>query len=162
MERESETPGTIVSAPAKSQIPWDDGQQFFDLWNEMRGAQKWPRKAQMNPLDMKPYITNIMLIETIYGEPAETSSPDFVIRLAGTGYREFMPFDATGHRIADLPGGERLKARFAAFLEQQTAHLLLDRPLMWSDYEAKHFDGLIVPLGNDQQITHFMLVVRYK
>lgn len=139
----------------REDIPWPHGQNLFALWQSRRANARWPARGAIKPLEMKPYLEHIMLIDV------EENPLDFRVRLSGTGYRWYMPYDPTGTRIQDMPNGDDIFARFSRLLELGQPYLGLNMPLMWADVDYKRFDGLVLPLGEKNKITTLMLLVNY-
>ena len=139
----------------KEDIPWTHGQNLFALWQSKRKNARWPTHRAISPLDMKPYLEHIMLIDV------EDDPLDFRVRLSGTGYRWYMPYDPTGTRIQDMPNGDDIFARFSKLLELGQPYLGLNMPLMWAAVDYKRFNGLVLPLGQADKVTSLMLLVNY-
>lgn len=136
-------------------IPWQHGRDLFLLWQSRRKNARWPVRGAIKPGEMKPYLEHIMLIDV------DTEPLDFTVRLSGTGYRWFMPYDPTGTRIIDMPNGEDIFVRFSRLLELGQPYLGLNMPLMWASIDYKRFNGLVLPLGTAAQVTTLMLLVDY-
>lgn len=136
-------------------IPWEHGQQLFNLWQSRRHGRRWPSRTDINPVDMKAYLQDIMLIDV------QNAPLDFHIRLAGTGYRRFMPYDPTGTRIADMPNGDEIFTRFERVLALGQPYMGLGMPLMWASVDFKRFNGLVLPLGDGVNVNTLMLLVEY-
>lgn len=136
-------------------IPWEHGQQLFSLWQSRRLGRRWPSRSEISPMDMKPYLQDVMLIDV------QRDPTDFVVRLAGTGYRRFMPYDPTGTRIIDLPNGEDVFARFERLLALGQPYMGLGLPLMWASVDFKRVNGLVLPLGDGVNVNTLMLLVEY-
>jgi hypothetical protein len=75
-------------------------QPVLDYWNAKRGARAMPRRRDIEPLELKPYLRHLFLIERLAGE-------DFRYRLIGSEITERYGRNSTGKRIrevyADLP-----------------------------------------------------------
>jgi hypothetical protein len=140
----------------KEDIPWQHGQELFQLWQSRRSGRRWPARSDISPMDMKSFLKDIMLID-VKRDPL-----DFMVKLSGTGYRRFMPYDPTGTRVADMPNGQEIFVRFSTLLELGQPYLGLNMPLMWADIDFKRFNGLVLPLGDGgSEICSLMLLVEY-
>ena len=60
-------------------IPWEYGRDLFALWQSKRKNAPWPTRGAISPMEMKPYLEHIMLIDV------ERDPLDFRVRLSGTG-----------------------------------------------------------------------------
>ena len=136
-------------------IPWKHGRDLYALWQSKRKNARWPERSALKPVDMKHYLEHVMLID-VKQEPL-----DFKVRLAGTGYRWYMPYDPTGTRIVDMPNGDEIYVRFSKLLELGQPYLGLNMPLMWARIDYKRFNGLVLPLGSGDEIKTLMLLVCY-
>lgn len=139
----------------KEDIPWEHGRDLFTLWQSKRKNARWPTRGAITPMEMKPYLEHVMLIDV------ERDPLDFRVRLSGTGYRWYMPYDPTGTRIQDMPNGNDIFARFSRLLELKQPYLGLNMPLMWATVDYKRFDVLVLPFGDAHNINTLMLLVNY-
>jgi hypothetical protein len=136
-------------------IPWQHGRDLFLLWQSRRQGRRWPARTDISPVDMKAYLPDLMLIDV------ETGPLDFQVRLAGTGYRRFMPYDPTGTSVKDMPNGEEIFSRFEKLVSLGQPYMGLNMPLMWASIDYKRFNGLVLPLGEADDIRTLMLLVEY-
>ncbi len=139
-------------------IPWSHGQSLFKLWDKLRGDMPWPSRNQLDPMKMHPYLQHIMLMDV------QADHSDFTVRLVGTGYSRFMPYDPTGDSISSFTEGDATLSRLQLMLKIQKPYMILDQEIPWADkmYQYKKFDGLVLPLGEKDCINILMLLVHYK
>jgi hypothetical protein len=150
--------GTILFDFKEDNIPWEHGKALYRLWKQEKADKNWPSRKQLSPRDMCAYLPDIMLID-VKRDPL-----DFVVRLSGTGFHRFIPEDPTGQSVYTFNNGEQICARFAKALETKAPYLGLNQPTPWPDtmYEYKRFNGIVLPLGEDQEdISMLMLLVDY-
>lgn len=69
--------------------------EIYEYWKGLRGDRILPYRADFDPLDVKPYLPGIMLVDLV-GTP-----PDNIYRLVGTREAESRGHDPTGRRVAD-------------------------------------------------------------
>lgn len=136
-------------------IPWKHGREVYGLWLQKRGSRNWPSRKDITPSDMLPFLEHVMLIDVQY------NPTDFVIRLSGTGYNRFIPYNPTGQRIETLANGPDIHARLQRMLELKQPYLGLDQPVAWADTQKqfKRFDGIVLPLGDTDEIINMLLLL---
>src|SRR5215470_6786814 len=75
-------------------------QTLYDYWNTRRGAKSMPSRSDIDPVDLKPMLPNLILIDVV---------PDprrYVYRLVGTREVEMRGTDPTGKAIEEAYYGE--------------------------------------------------------
>ncbi len=71
--------------------------QLLQYWKSRRGDREMPGRADLDPLDMGPFLSQVFLVDVSH-EPL-----DFSYRLIGTEIVDRSVHDYTGKRLADLP-----------------------------------------------------------
>jgi hypothetical protein len=119
--------------------------QLYEYWDGKRGDRPMPSRADIDPLDMRFAIGNIILIDVIDGEPLK-----FRIRLHGTNLSERVRFDLTGKMLDEMP-----QAEFRDLTQQSFAKVVATRrPLhaerdLVLDKRRRHYETIILPLSSD-------------
>src|SRR5271154_6383357 len=72
--------------------------QLYDYWDEKRAGRAMPSRADLDPIEMRFAIGNVILVDVIEGTPL-----GFHIRLHGTNLSERVRYDLTGKMLDDLP-----------------------------------------------------------
>lgn len=111
-----------------------------------------PSRADVEPAEMKPWLSRVMLIDVIDG------GRDFRYRLVGTDIASRLGFDATGTNLSALP---QAPEHVAKFLEEHQAVVRSVRPgYAVHDYYSTNinrlirFERLLLPLGeHDDEVT---------
>ena len=120
-------------------------QRLYDYWSEKRGARAMPSRADIDPLDMRFVIGNVILVDVIAGEPLK-----FRIRLHGTNLSERVRFDLTGKMLDEMPQVEFRNLTRRSFTKVATTkeplHAYRDLIL---DERRRHYETLILPLSGD-------------
>jgi hypothetical protein len=73
---------------------------LYDYWNGRRGARSMPARSDLDPVDLKPILPMLILIDVV---------PDarrYIYRLVGTREVEMRGSDPTGKAIKDAYYGE--------------------------------------------------------
>lgn len=152
-------PAVILAVDGRSdQIPWSNGKHLYDLWHAKKGNAKWPQRRDFQISDMRAYVAQIMIVDVERTDDAL----DFTVRLTGTGHRDFMPYDPTGTSICAMPNGDLVCTNLEQMLHARAPHIALNQPMLWTDYEYKRFDCLMLPLGEQEEISQLLLLVNYK
>jgi hypothetical protein len=104
-----------------------------------------PSRADIDPLDLRFAIGNLILVDAIEAEPLQ-----FRIRLHGTNLSERMDFDLTGKMLDEMPlvdFRDRIRQSFATVvttkkpLHAQRDQIFDDRP--------RRYETIILPLSSD-------------
>lgn len=130
--------------------------QLLEYWLAQRGSRRFPARADLDPLQMRYALGNIVLFERL-PEPA-AAEPRYRFRLVGSDIATRAGYDATSKVLNDLPPSDYRRlilARLGA-LTADPAPLLIrnadcydDR---WYDYEA-----IWLPLAaNGEDVDMFM------
>src|SRR5215469_4521897 len=75
--------------------------QLYDYWDGRRGGRQLPSRGDIDPVDMRFAIGDVILADVIEGDP-----PRFRIRLHGTNLSERTNFDLTGKMLDEMPAPE--------------------------------------------------------
>ncbi len=68
---------------------------LWDYWAARKGARRFPDRADFDPVDMRPWLGHLMLVENADGR--------WVYRLYGTYFVETFRREMTGKGIDELP-----------------------------------------------------------
>lgn len=74
--------------------------RFYEYWLERRGARQMPARRDIDPLDFRYLLGNLMLIDVLQ-EPLR-----FSVRLHGTNIVARMHYDMTGKLLDEVPRPE--------------------------------------------------------
>jgi hypothetical protein len=128
---------------------------LYDYWNTHRGARLMPARSDLDPVDLKPILPVLILIDVV---------PDarrYVYRLVGTREVEMRGSDPTGKAIEEAFYGES---------PEQTAYYL-DRvvrtrePVLYrGTYQplstrTQREDVLFLPLSKDSETVNMIIVL---
>ena len=128
------------------------------FWNEKRGIRPMPARHDIDPLEMKPWLSRLMLIEVI------DAGRDFRYRLVGTDVVTRIGRDMTGKLISQLPALPEIVGRF---LEEYRQVVRSGRPgYAVHDYFSPtikrtiKFERLLLPLGEADGPVGMLLGLR--
>jgi hypothetical protein len=118
--------------------------RLYDYWTQRRGTHRFPARGDLDPLDMKYLLGELVLLDVHY-EPLR-----FKYRLHGTKLVTRAGFDMTGKWVHDWPTPQyraRLTLAYTRTVEagepQRGARAIFDDQ-RWREYEF-----LILPLASD-------------
>jgi hypothetical protein len=126
---------------------------LYRYWDDKRGTRRMPRRADLDPADLKVYLPSILLVDVV---------PDdrlYVYRLVGTREVKMRGNDPTGKPVMDN-----------TFLDRQQAlrnydHVVLSRaphvdatPTTSADREWLDMETIFLPLSEDDNEVDKILV----
>jgi hypothetical protein len=131
--------------------------RLYDYWMERRGTRRYPARADLDPLDMKFLLGELLVLDVFY-EPLR-----FRYRLHGTKLVTRAGFDMTGKWVHDWPAPEyraRLTNAYSRTIEagepQRGERAIFDDG-HWREYEF-----LILPLAaNSHSIDKLLTAMVY-
>lgn len=113
------------------------------LWERKRPEGGLPARAGFPAEALKPWLGNLMVLETVDGRDGE---PDFVYRLHGTHLTTLWGHDLTGTRVSDLPAEQAtalMREYREAFHSRAPVHIP-GRQMVRKDY--LQVEKVILPL----------------
>jgi hypothetical protein len=120
-------------------------QRLYQYWVDKRGVRSMPARADLDPLDIRFAMGNVILVDVIEGEPLQ-----FRIRLHGTHLSERVRFDLTGKMLDEMPQAEFRELTRQSFIKvattRQPLHAKTDRVL---DKRRRSYETVILPLSSD-------------
>lgn len=130
--------------------------RLYDYWQHSRGQRRFPARRDIDPLDLRYAMGNILLIDVLY-DPLR-----FRCRLHGTNLSERVGYDMTGKMVDALPGDENRKTildrlpwlieRAAPFAVSHTGKL---------DDRVVRYQVLWLPLSDDDNTINMFLAGIY-
>jgi hypothetical protein len=129
-------------------------QQLYAYWLGKRGDRIMPARADLDPIDVRFAIGDIILADVIDGTP-----PRFRIRLHGTNLSERTNFDLTGKMLDDMPAPEFRDLVGRSFRKvvrtREPLHVLADRML---DGRMQRYEAIVLPLSADGKRVDRLIV----
>jgi hypothetical protein len=132
--------------------------QLYDYWDAKRGARSMPSRADLDPVEFRFVVGDVVMADVIEGDP-----PRFRIRLHGTNLSERTNFDLTGKMLDEMPAAEFRDLVRQSFTRVATAkeplHAKRDRIL---DNRRRDFETVILPLSSDgEQVDRILCGLFY-
>lgn len=126
---------------------------IYRYWNEKRGSRRMPRRADLDPTDLRAYLPSILLVDVVSDDRL------YVYRLVGTREVKMRGNDPTGKPVMDN-----------TFLDREQAlrnydHVVLSRaphvdvtPTTSADREWLDMETVFLPLSEDDNEVDKILV----
>ena len=129
-------------------------QRLYQYWSEKRGERPMPARADLDPIDIRFAIGDVILADVIDETP-----PRFRIRLHGTNLSERTNFDLTGKMLDEMPAPEFRDLSHRSFTKvvrtREPLHALANRLL---DGRTQRYEAIILPLSADGQRVDRLLI----
>jgi hypothetical protein len=130
-------------------------QRLYGYWSTKKGQRKMPSRADIDVLDLRYVLGNIMLVDVIEGSP-----PRFRIRLHGSNLSARAGYELTGKMLDELPESEFRKQVRERWTEVATTGepRRCDRNLRVFDSRSYHYESIVLPLSADGETVNMELV----
>jgi hypothetical protein len=138
-------------------IPEPRLRSLYDYWHSKMHGHDLPARADIDPLEMKQWLGNLMLIE-FHGDVA-----DYQIRLDGTNLEHYYGTRRTGFGVEKLTNDDErrlLMEQYAAVLDRKSP-AYYEADFTNSDGVYSRQAKLILPLSADKQRVDMVLVGIY-
>ncbi len=132
---------------------------FFRYWNAKRGTRAMPARADLDPVEMKPWLAGVALVE-VKREPTAHSPYTLRYRLIGTRPTQLRGREVTGLTVEEGYFG----ASLAAALENYRLVIEGKKPVYDWDHTpaesgfAREGETLLLPLSGDGATVDMVLV----
>ena len=118
--------------------------RLLDYWQRKRGERIFPRRADLDPLDLAFMLERIALTE-VHDNPRR-----YRLRLVGSWWMRLVGFESTGMWLDDWPHANQRKLASDTYESLLTAR----RPLCmsrdaWVDEKQLKYEILLLPLSED-------------
>lgn len=127
--------------------------RLYDYWNAKRDARDMPSRGDIDPLEMRFAIGNVLLADVIEGEP-----PQFRIRLHGTNLVQHVGYELSGKMLDEMPQAEFRELTRQSFTKVATTKrpLHAQRNLILDD-RSRRYETLILPLSSNGERVDMIL-----
>jgi hypothetical protein len=126
-------------------------------WNDKRASRSLPARSDIDPLELKPVLGNIVLIDVVPSDEHERGRR-FRYRLFGTEFVFYHGTDLTGHWLDEIPNTgfrDSLIAMYHAVVEDGAKRMVSYDYML--DSRRHRFQALILPLSSDGQNVDIIL-----
>ena len=114
---------------------------ILDHWQGLRGNRLRPRRSEIDPAALAPFLPNIGIFEVV--------APDVTIcRLAGTAFHRTLGFELTGRNVAELYGPSLYRAAGYRFqmMATQPCGAMFDLVLRFASGAENPHEIMLLPL----------------
>ena len=132
---------------------------FYRYWNAKRGTRPMPARADLDPIEMKPWLSGVALVE-VSRTPTANSPYTLRYRLIGTRPTQLRGREVTGLTVEEGFFG----ASLAAALENYRLVIEEKKPVFDWDHTpaesgfAREGETLLLPLSADGETVDMVLV----
>lgn len=131
----------------------------FDYWEQKRAGRKMPGRADIDPLELKPYLRHLVLIEVL-------GQGEFRFRLVGSEITERYGRNGTGKTVrelyANIPAAGDWLTEMLQEVVVQAKPVLATGPLNAIKKEHVFSEALHLPLADDgETVTMILGATRY-
>lgn len=118
---------------------------ILDYWNRKRGAREMPARADIDPLDLRRQLGNLIIIDV------EHQPTRLRYRLIGTRITELMGRDSTGKYYDEIYDAELLNSIYRSFewLFANRRPLRTHGEAFYPDKNFYSYETLNLPLSSD-------------
>jgi hypothetical protein len=137
--------GAINQADGSEQLPESgDLKRLLKYWQERCGAREFPRRADVDPIDLKFMLDRIALTE-VHEDPRR-----YRLRVVGSYWHRLLGFEATGIWMHDWPHANQRKLTedFYAQLVEGRQPRFATRDVIVDD-QLLHYEIMLLPLSED-------------
>lgn len=128
--------------------------QLYEYWDGKRGMRSMPARAELDPIEFRFVIGDVILVDVIAGDP-----PKFFIRLHGTNLSERTNFDLTGKMLDEMPAPEFRDLSTRTFRRvvksKEPLHAVAERLL---DGRMQRYEVIILPLSSDGETVERLIL----
>lgn len=128
--------------------------RLYDYWDGKRGERPMPARADLDPVDIRFVIGDVVLADVIDGEP-----PHFRIRLHGSNLVDRVHCELTGKMLDEMPAPEFRDLVTRSFRKvvrtKESLHVLAARLL---DGRMQRYEAIILPLSSDSERVDRLMV----
>lgn len=135
--------------------------RFVDYWRAKRGAGRYPARSDLDPVEFRFVLGDVVLIEVQQSPPASTPPWRFRYRLIGSNVSARDGYNLTGKTLEDLPEPEyreRIRATWTEVCETGVpAHHLREIVL---DNRLRRYEVVVMPLAGDGRNIDMLVSVQ--
>jgi hypothetical protein len=132
---------------------------IFRYWDQKRGDRRMPRRADIDPFEMVPYLPNLMIVDVVADERR------FVYRLVGTREVEARGRDPTGKPVGDAFHGssrENVLAHYDRVVDSRRPYFDT-ATVIRTDERVDETHVIFLPLSEDDvSVSQILVYTRFE
>lgn len=128
-------------------------ERFYRYWESKRGGRRMPSRTSIDPLEMGPFLSRIILVDVVDDERR------FVYRVVGTDEVALRGRDPTGKTVQDAffgPNAETACGNYQIAVDTKAPHFTRG-PYTTADGRYVVEDTLFLPLSNDDEVVNMVI-----
>ena len=128
--------------------------RLYAYWSAKKGQRKMPSRADIDMLDLRYVMGNMMLVDVIDGSPLR-----FRIRLHGSHLSQRAGYELTGKMLDELPETDFRKEVRERWTEVATTGepLHCDKNFQVFDGRPYHYESIVLSLSADGETVNMEL-----
>src|SRR5262245_53949282 len=128
---------------------------LYEYWNARRGARSMPARSDLDPVDLKPILPVLLLIDIV------ADARRYTYRQVGTREVEMRGNDPTGKAIQDAYYAESPEetARYLDRVVQTRAPVLYRGTYQPLSTRTQREDVLFLPLSTDGETVNMIMIL---
>jgi hypothetical protein len=138
-------------------LPLAQLQQLYDYWEAKRAGKRWPKRSDIDPLEMRFALGNVDLVEITY-DPIV-----FLFRISGSNIDRDEGFNMQGKTLDEYPlpqHRETVRKTYLRVLEAGVPdYEMLER---LDEGQVVHYGRMILPLSEEGERIDAFLMARYE
>jgi hypothetical protein len=141
--------GAINEADGREGLPKSaDLQRLLAYWQERRGAREFPRRADVDPIDIRFMLERIALTEV--HDPIDQGPIRYRLRLVGSFWYRLIGHELTGMWTHEFthPNQRKITEDFYAALLAGRQPRFVQRDVIVDD-QLLHYEIMLLPLSED-------------
>ena len=142
--------GAINHADGREALPKSaDLKRLLDYWEQRSGPREFPRRADVEPFDLRFMLDRIALTE-VHEDPADPGRRRYRLRLVGSYWHRMLGFEATGLWMENWPHANQraLTEDFYAAMIDTRKPRFAQRDIIVDD-QLLHYEIMLLPLSED-------------
>jgi hypothetical protein len=140
--------GAINHATGQQELPRSaDLRRLLDYWRQRSGQRAFPRRADVDPVDLRFMLDRIALTEV---HDADHEPRRYRLRLVGSYWYRLLGFETTGMWMHDFPRANQRKLTedfYAALIEGRQPRFA-ERDVIVDD-QLLHYEIMLLPFSED-------------
>jgi hypothetical protein len=137
-------------------------QTFYEFWRRKHRPDGLPRRSDFDPLDLKPYLGRIMILQVERSDPGRLR---FRYRLYGSAIADLQRRDLTGRYVDETFSPvryARTQRSYATVMEHGCAQFLVGRAPLGKDFIV--YERILCPLRGEtgDDVGFLIALFRYR
>lgn len=135
--------------------------RFVAYWRGKRGDAEFPRRADLDPIDFRYVLGDVVLIQVSRSPEGSHWPWEFHYRLVGTNLVERDGYDLTNKSLDELPEPEYRERVRASFIEVCETRAPIHRTReLFLDHRVRRYEAVVLPLASNGHDIDMLITVQ--